>query len=141
MCEVASEEEDSLCDLTGPDPDDGASPPPVVGSPLGGAMALTVAEVLVPGLLEGLLSNLWILPGHLKGGLMSPQRGHAGSLKVLFWRIKVHQVWALLEFPQLINSQVVETTRFDPKGVIPHCGEGWSTHLLYHLSEVSHVPQ
>ena len=43
MCEVASEEEDSLCDLAGPDPDGGASPLPVVGSPLGGTMALTVA--------------------------------------------------------------------------------------------------
>ena len=46
MCEVASEEEDSLCDLACSDPDGGASPPPEVGSPLGGAMALTVAEVV-----------------------------------------------------------------------------------------------
>ena len=72
---------------------------------------------------------------------MSPQRGHARSLKVRFQRIKVHQVWALLEFPQLVNSQVVEATRFNPKGVLPHRGEGQSTRLLYHLSEVSHIPQ
>ena len=72
---------------------------------------------------------------------MSPQRGHAGSLKVWFWRIKVHQVWALLEFLQLVDSQVVETTRLDPKGVLSHRGESWSTHLLYHLGEVSHVRQ
>ena len=42
--EVASEEDD--CGLAGPDPDGGASPPPVVGILLGGAMALTVAEVV-----------------------------------------------------------------------------------------------
>ena len=50
-------------------------------------------------------------------------------------------MWALLEFPQLVDSQVVEATRFNPKGVLPHCGEGQSTCLLYYLSEVSHVPQ
>ena len=45
MVEVASEEEESLWDQDGPDPDGGVSPPPVVGSPHRGAMDLTVAEV------------------------------------------------------------------------------------------------
>ena len=44
-------------------------------------------------------------------------------------------------FPQLVDPQVVEATRFNPKGVPLHRGESWSTHFLYYLSEVSHVPQ
>ena len=94
MCEVASKEDDSHCGLAGPDPDGRASPPPVVGISLGGAMALTVAEVVwhvfVLGLFEGLWGNLWILPSHLKGGLMSPQGGHARSLQIRFRRMKVY---------------------------------------------------
>ena len=50
-------------------------------------------------------------------------------------------MWALLEFPQLVDSQVVEATKFNPKGVLPHRGEGRSTHLLYYLGEVGNVPQ
>ena len=50
-------------------------------------------------------------------------------------------MWVLLEFPQLVDPQLVEATRFNPKGVLPHRGEGWSTRLLYYLGEVSHVPQ
>ena len=48
---------------------------------------------------------------------------------------------ALLEFPQLVDPQVVETTRFNPEGILPHLSESRSTHFLDYLSEVSHVPQ
>ena len=43
-------------------------------------------------------------------------------------------MWALLEFPQLVDSQVVEATRFNPKGVLPHCGE-----VQEPVHEVSHI--
>ena len=72
---------------------------------------------------------------------MSPQRGHARGLQIRFQGIKVHQIGTLLEFLQLVDPQVEETTRFNPKGVPLHCSESWSTHFLYYLSEVSHVPQ
>ena len=71
---------------------------------------------------------------------MSPQRGHTRGLQIWFQRIKVDQVGALLEFPQLVDPQVVETTGFNPEGVPPHLSESRSTHFLYYLSEVSHVP-
>ena len=45
MWEVASEEDDSHWDLAGPDPDCGASPPPVVGTPFVGGVAPTAAAV------------------------------------------------------------------------------------------------
>ena len=48
---------------------------------------------------------------------------------------------ALLEFPQLVDPQVVEATRFNPKGVPLYRGESWSTHFLYYLGEVSRLPQ
>ena len=47
---------------------------------------------------------------------------------------------ALLEFIQLVDPQVVETTRFNLEGVPLHRSESWSTNFLYYLSEVSHVP-
>ena len=43
---------------------------------------------------------------------------------------------ALLEFPQLVYPQVVETTRFNPKGIFPHLLESWSSYLLDEISEV-----
>ena len=46
----------------------------------------------------------------------------------------------LLEFHQLVDPQVVEATRFNPKGVPLHRSERGSTHFLYYLGEVSHVP-
>ena len=46
MWEVASKEDDSCCDLAGLDPDDRASPPPVVGTQLGGGVAFTAAAVM-----------------------------------------------------------------------------------------------
>ena len=72
---------------------------------------------------------------------MSPQRGHTRSLQVQFQRVEVHQVRALLEFPQLVDPQVVETTRFNPEGVLPHLSESRSTHFIDYLGKVSHVPQ
>ena len=48
---------------------------------------------------------------------------------------------ALLEFPQLVDPQVVETTGFNPEGVPSHLSESRSTYLLYYLGKVSHVLQ
>ena len=72
---------------------------------------------------------------------MSPERGHTRHLQIQFRRIKFHQVRALLEFLQLIDPQVVKTTRFNPEGVLPQPGESRSTHFLEYHSEVSHVPE
>ena len=47
----------------------------------------------------------------------------------------------LLEFPQLVDPQVVEATRFNPECVPLHLFEKRSTHFLYYLGEVGHVPQ
>ena len=46
MWEVASKEDDSRSGLASPNPDGRASPPPVVGTPLGGGVALTAAAVV-----------------------------------------------------------------------------------------------
>ena len=43
---MASEEDDSCSGLTGLEPDGKASPPPVVGTPLGSGVALTAAAVV-----------------------------------------------------------------------------------------------
>ena len=49
-------------------------------------------------------------------------------------------MWTLLELIQLVDSQMLETTRPDPLGVPLHSSESWSTHFLYYLREVSHIP-
>ena len=104
-------------------------------------MQLESLKVLVPDLLKDLRINPWFLLGCLKGDLMIPQRGCAGSLQIQFWRVEVQQVGELLELLELVDPQVVEATRFNPEDILFHRLESRSTYLLDYLCEVSHVPQ